>query len=75
MKSALSINHLNKVYDNGYVALKDVSFSVEQGDFFALLGPNGAGKSTTLGIVSSLVNATKGSVEIFGIDHYTQKQL
>jgi len=68
MKSALSINHLNKVYDNGYVALKDVSFSVEQGDFFALLGPNGAGKSTTLGIVSSLVNATKGSVEIFGID-------
>jgi len=68
MKSALSIKHLNKVYDNGFVALKDVSFNVEQGDFFALLGPNGAGKSTTLGIVSSLVNATAGSVEIFGTD-------
>jgi len=68
MTSALSIKHLNKVYDNGFVALKDVSFDVEQGDFFALLGPNGAGKSTTLGIVSSLVNATQGSVEIFGTD-------
>jgi len=68
MTSALSIKHLNKVYDNGFVALKDVSFDVRQGDFFALLGPNGAGKSTTLGIVSSLVNATRGSVEIFGID-------
>jgi len=68
MTSALSIKHLNKVYDNGFVALKDVSLDVEQGDFFALLGPNGAGKSTTLGIVSSLVNATQGSVEIFGTD-------
>ncbi|MDX1397371.1 MAG: ABC transporter ATP-binding protein, partial [Oceanospirillum sp.] len=36
--------------------------------FFALLGPNGAGKSTTLGIVSSLVNKSEGSVSIFGVD-------
>jgi ABC-2 type transport system ATP-binding protein len=41
---------------------------VEQGDFFALLGPNGAGKSTTLGVVSSLVNKTTGSVKVFGHD-------
>ncbi|MGB1238879.1 MAG: ABC transporter ATP-binding protein [Pseudomonadales bacterium] len=66
MIPALSIKGLSKTYSNGYTALKDVSFDVKQGDFFALLGPNGAGKSTTLGIVSSLVNASSGSVEVFG---------
>jgi len=68
MSAALSIQQLCKTYGNGFVALKNISFEVQQGDFFALLGPNGAGKSTTLGIVSSLVNATSGSVEIFGHD-------
>ncbi|WP_299179233.1 ABC transporter ATP-binding protein [uncultured Neptuniibacter sp.] len=68
MTLALSINKLHKVYGNGFEALKEISFDVEQGDFFALLGPNGAGKSTTLGIVSSLVNKTSGQVSIFGID-------
>ena len=68
MPVALSIENLHKVYDNGFEALKGISFSVEQGDFFALLGPNGAGKSTTLGIVSSLVNKSSGHVSVFGID-------
>lgn len=72
MANALEIRGLNKTYDNGHVALKDVSFCVEEGDFFALLGPNGAGKSTTLGIVSSLVNKTSGKVEIFGYDLDTE---
>ncbi|WP_415892095.1 ABC transporter ATP-binding protein [Neptuniibacter sp. PT8_73] len=68
MTLALSIKNLRKVYGNGFEALKGISFDVQQGDFFALLGPNGAGKSTTLGIVSSLVNKTSGSVSIFGVD-------
>ncbi|WP_286237458.1 ABC transporter ATP-binding protein [Neptuniibacter halophilus] len=68
MTQALSIEKLHKVYGNGFEALKEISFSVSEGDFFALLGPNGAGKSTTLGIVSSLVNKTSGKVSIFGID-------
>ena len=72
MKSALLISNLEKIYENGFVALKGVSLNVAQGDFFALLGPNGAGKSTTLGIVCSLVNATAGKVEIFGYDLATQ---
>lgn len=63
---ALVIENLHKTYDNGFTALKGISLSVEQGDFFALLGPNGAGKSTTLGIVSSLVNKTSGDVSVFG---------
>ena len=68
MTYALEINQLYKAYDNGFEALKGISLKVAQGDFFALLGPNGAGKSTTLGVVSSLVNKTSGSVKVFGHD-------
>ncbi len=68
MTNALSVEHLSKTYANGTHALKGISFSVEQGDFFALLGPNGAGKSTTIGIVTSLVNKSAGSVKIFNYD-------
>lgn len=63
---ALEINELRKTYRGGVEALKGINLSVEQGDFFALLGPNGAGKSTTIGIISSLVNKTQGSVKVFG---------
>ncbi len=65
---ALSIRNLKKTYSNGFTALKGVDLDVESGDFFALLGPNGAGKSTAIGIISSLVNKTSGSVSIFGYD-------
>ena len=65
---ALSIQDLHKQYAGGVMALKGVSLEVEQGDFFALLGPNGAGKSTMIGIVSSLVNKTRGKVSVFGHD-------
>ncbi len=65
---ALRVRDLFKTYDGGVQALKGVSLEVAPGDFFALLGPNGAGKSTLIGIVSSLVNKTSGTVEVFGID-------
>src|SRR5690349_17804729 len=65
---ALSIRGLTKTYKNGVKALKGVDLDVEQGDFFALLGPNGAGKTTLIGIVTSLVNKTAGSVSVFGHD-------
>src|SRR5579872_1531390 len=66
--NALSVRGLTKTYKNGIQALKSVDLDVEEGDFFALLGPNGAGKSTTIGIVTSLVNKSSGSVNIFGYD-------
>lgn len=66
--SALLIENLTKTYPNGFTALKGISLEVKEGDFYALLGPNGAGKSTTIGILSSLVQKTSGSVKIFGID-------
>jgi len=65
---ALSIRGLKKKYRNGVEALGGIDMDVEAGDFFALLGPNGAGKSTAIGIVSSLINKTSGSVSVFGHD-------
>ncbi|GAL21329.1 ABC transporter ATP-binding protein [Vibrio sp. SCSIO 43140] len=65
---ALEIEQLRKTYAGGFEALKGVSLTVEQGDFYALLGPNGAGKSTTIGIITSLVNKTSGKVTVFGHD-------
>ncbi|OFC69948.1 ABC transporter ATP-binding protein [Alteromonas confluentis] len=71
---ALDINDLKKVYKGGVQALRGVNLEVDEGDFFALLGPNGAGKSTTIGIISSLVNASEGEVKVFGFDLNTQKE-
>ncbi|WIO73231.1 ABC transporter ATP-binding protein [Porticoccaceae bacterium LTM1] len=68
MTAALKITDLQKVYGNGFEALKGISLEVQPGDFFALLGPNGAGKSTSIGIICSLVRKTSGKVEIFGQD-------
>ena len=70
---ALEIKNLIKTYATGVQAVKGIDLSVEQGDFYALLGHNGAGKSTTIGIISSLVNKTSGSVKVFGYDLDTQK--
>jgi ABC-2 type transport system ATP-binding protein len=65
---ALSLRKLSKTYKTGVQALKGIDLDVDQGDFFALLGPNGAGKTTAIGIVSSLVTKTSGSVSVFGHD-------
>ena len=66
--NALDIKSLKKTYTNGTNALKGINLQVAQGDFFGLLGPNGAGKSTIIGIVSSLIRKTSGSVKIFNTD-------
>lgn len=65
---ALDIQQLKKTYKSGTVALSGIDLQVQQGDFFALLGPNGAGKSTSIGIISSLVNKSSGTVKVFGFD-------
>ncbi|WP_416638021.1 ABC transporter ATP-binding protein [Pseudomonas sp. OHS18] len=68
MSTALSIRQLTKTYGNGFTALHGLDLDVAEGDFFALLGPNGAGKSTTIGILSTLVNKSSGTVNVFGHD-------
>ncbi len=65
---ALSVRRLTKVYANGVRALDGIDLAVATGDFFALLGPNGAGKTSLIGIVTSLVTKTSGTVRVFGHD-------
>jgi ABC-2 type transport system ATP-binding protein len=71
---ALVIKDLRKVYGNGVEALKGIDLTVREGDFFALLGPNGAGKTTTIGIITSLIRKTGGSVKVFGHDLDTARE-
>jgi ABC-2 type transport system ATP-binding protein len=65
---ALEIKQLSKTYANGVQAVRGIDLTVNTGDFFALLGANGAGKSTTIGLITSLVNKTAGSIKIHGYD-------
>lgn len=66
--NAIDLQDIKKIYKGGVEALKGITLQVKEGDFYALLGPNGAGKSTTIGIISSLVNKTSGTVSVFGFD-------
>jgi len=59
----IKVTNLSKSYGN-IKALKNINFTVKKGEIFGLLGPNGAGKSTTLKILSTLLAADKGQVEI-----------
>ena len=66
--AVLSIANLNKRYESGQEALKDVSLEVRRGEIFALLGPNGAGKTTLINIVCGIVVASSGTVLADGRD-------
>jgi len=64
---ALSIENLVKKY-NGFEAVKGISFSISQGEFFGFLGPNGAGKTTTINCATGIARITSGSIRVFGND-------
>ena len=64
-QNAIVIKDLSKFYGK-FPALKDISFQVKRGDFFAFLGPNGAGKTTTINVLTGLSNFQSGEVKIFG---------
>lgn len=81
---ALDLQHISKIYTPprrslrarltgqaalpGFQALRDVSLSVEHGEFFGLLGPNGAGKTTLISILAGLAHATGGKASVCGHD-------
>ena len=64
----LSITGLSKRYNDGQVALENISFDVKEGEILALLGPNGAGKTTLISAVCGLVVPTAGQVTVGGFD-------
>lgn len=72
--SAIKINNVIKVYEDGTKALDNVSINIPEGKIFGLLGPNGAGKSTLIGIISGSIYKTSGKVEIFGFDNSKELQ-
>jgi NitT/TauT family transport system ATP-binding protein len=64
----ISIKDVNKTYQNGTIALHDISFDVRDGEFVSLVGPSGCGKSTLLRIVAGLGAISDGSVLVEGLE-------
>lgn len=68
--SSFAIDILNavKIYPDGFKSLNDVSFQVEQGEFFGLLGANGAGKTTLISAIAGILTLTSGNISVMGFD-------
>jgi len=66
-EKALEINNLRKSY-GAIDAVKGISLSIKQGEFFGFLGPNGAGKTTTIKCVTGIAVFQSGTIKVFGID-------
>ena len=65
--TAVEVKNLVKNYGD-LIAVKGISFDINEGEIFGLIGPNGAGKTTTLRIISTLLTITSGSITVLGID-------
>jgi len=72
MNQIIEVKNLVKKYD-GFTAVDNLSFEVEQGSIFAFLGPNGAGKTTTIKMLTTLTDPTSGSILINGFDPTKQE--
>ncbi len=70
---AIAVDNLTKIFGQT-VALKDLSFQVEDGEVFGFLGPNGAGKSTTINVLLDFVRPTSGSASVLGMDAQRQSR-
>jgi ABC-2 type transport system ATP-binding protein len=66
MSDIIEVKNLVEVYSDGTKAVDDISFSVQEKEFFGFLGPNGAGKSTTIKILTTLLRKTAGEVNVAG---------
>ena len=74
--SILKVEHLTKKYDvygEETIAVNDVSFTVEKGEFLAITGTSGSGKSTLLHLIGAVDRPTSGKILVDGLDVYAQK--
>lgn len=67
MPAVIQTQNLTKFYGN-VLGIKDISLTIEKGEFYGFIGPNGAGKSTTIRALLGLLNPTSGQAEILGKD-------
>lgn len=68
MQPDISVKNLNKVYEGGFQALKNINLEINRGEIFALLGSNGAGKTTMISIICGITNMSSGEVKAGGYD-------
>jgi multiple sugar transport system ATP-binding protein len=66
MMATVDMEKVNKVYENGFHAVKDFSLDVAEGEFMVLVGPSGCGKTTALRMVAGLEDITSGTLRIGG---------
>ena len=64
----LEVQNLTKIYPDGTVALREVSFTVEPGEFLVIIGLSGSGKSTLLRCINRLIDPTEGTIRWDGAD-------
>ena len=68
MSEIISVKNLVKKYDNDFIAVKNLSLKINQGEIIALLGPNGAGKTTLISTICGLASITSGNITVNGFD-------
>ena len=68
MSEIISVKNLVKKYDNDFIAVKNLSLKINQGEIIALLGPNGAGKTTLISTICGLASITSGTITVNGFD-------
>jgi multiple sugar transport system ATP-binding protein len=64
--ATVTLDHLNKVYSNGFHAVRDLSLNIGEGEFVVLVGPSGCGKTTALRMVAGLEDITSGTLSVAG---------
>ena len=64
MSQVLQVKNLTKKYGN-FIAVNDLSLTINSGEIFGILGPNGSGKTTTMGMLLGVINQTSGSFSWF----------
>lgn len=68
MQPIIEIKDLQKTYQGGFEALKNINLTINKSEIFALLGPNGAGKTTLINTICGIVTPTSGTVSVSGFD-------